>query len=130
MPFAPERPYVLLIDTPDQAEMYAIALSHHGHAVLTATSCDDALPLARVRRPEIIVLDVRLRNASGWDACRTLRDDPATAGVPIVVLTASLFEATEEAAREVGASRLLGKPCLPADLAAVIDGLVAARRAS
>ena len=104
--------------------MYAIALAHHGHEVVTATTCDEALPLARARRPEIIVLDVRLRDANGWETCRTLRDEPATAGVPIVVLTASLFEATEEAAREVGATRLLGKPCLPSDLATVIGDLI------
>jgi CheY-like chemotaxis protein len=127
-PSVPGRPYVLLIDTPDQAEMYAIALRHHGYEVLTATGCDDALALARAQRPLVIVLDVRLRDSSGWDTCIALRDDPATAGVPIVVLTASLFEATEQAARDVGAARLLGKPCLPADLARVIDDVIGMAR--
>jgi DNA-binding response OmpR family regulator len=118
------RSSVLLVDTPDQAEMYAIALGHHGYAVQTASSCDEAIELARRHRPEVIVLDVRLRDQSGWDTCRTLRDDAATTGVPIVVLTASVFEATEAAAREVGAARLLGKPCLPSELAAAIDDLI------
>ena len=124
MPREPVQPYVLLIDTPDQAEMYAIALRHHGHEVFTGTSCDDALRLARARRPGVIVLDVRLRDANGWDTCRVLRDDPATAGVPIVVLTASVYEATADAAREVGAAHLLGKPCLPGDLAVIVDDLI------
>jgi DNA-binding response OmpR family regulator len=106
--------------------MYAIALRHHGHEVLTGTNCEDALVVARARRPAIVVLDVRLRNASGWDTCRALRDDPATSGVPIVVLTASVFEATEEAAREVGAAHLVSKPCLPRELAAIVDGLIGA----
>ena len=117
------RRRVLIVDSPDQAEMYAIGLQHQGYEVLTASEWDAALALARTQRLAAIVLDVRLRNDAGWDGCRQLSTDPATRGIPIVVLTTSVLTASETAAREAGATTLLHKPCYPSDVVAELRAL-------
>ena len=114
------RPRVLLVDSPDQSEMYALALRRHGYHVLTAMDCDEAVAIARAELPKVIVLSMRLRGDSRWDACRQLRTDAITGHIPIILLTASPFDVTEEAAREVGATELLLKPCLPDDLVTAV----------
>ena len=112
---------VLLVDTPDQSEMYAIVLRQHGYEVLTAKDCGEALAVARAQLPSVIVLNLRLRGDPAWEACKKLGTDAITAHIPIILLTASPFDVTEAAAHEVGATALLLKPCLPDELVAAVE---------
>jgi twitching motility two-component system response regulator PilH len=121
---------VLLIDAPEQAEMYAEALEHEGYAVSVVDSCASALEAAQLTRPHVIVLDVIVRDDRAWDDCRSLASAPETSGIPIIVLTTSVFDATEAEALEVGASRLLHKPCYPSELVKEIARLLDADRES
>jgi response regulator RpfG family c-di-GMP phosphodiesterase len=76
--------------------------------------------------PDAIVLDVAMPGESGLALCRRLKDDPATAGIPVVLLTGSLIG--EEAAR-AGADAFLTKPFSPLELLGLIERLPAAGRA-
>jgi DNA-binding response OmpR family regulator len=80
---------------------------------------------AMADRPEAIVLDVMLPGKSGIDFLSELRSEPEDT-TPVVVVSAWQSPADEKAALRAGADAFIGKPFDPEDLAAVVEGLIAA----
>lgn len=105
---------VLLVD--DQLELLAVHatyLQQHGYRVLTADDGDRALAAARRGAPDIIVLDHSLPGRTGVEVAHELHSDPATAAIPIVMLTAHAYGAVGRKARAAGCVGFLAKPCNP-----------------
>jgi CheY-like chemotaxis protein len=105
---------VLLVD--DQMELRAIHstyLRDHGFEVLTADDGESALVTARSKSPDIILLDHSLPRRTGIDVALELRDDPRTADIPIVLITAHTYGAVGQKARAAGCVSILAKPCAP-----------------
>ena len=100
-------------------------LQHAGYSVLTAHTGDDALTLARARRPDLVVLDLRLPRMDGIDVARTLRRESP---VPIIMLTARADESDRLLGLEVGADDYMTKPFSPRELVARVRAVL--RRAS
>jgi CheY-like chemotaxis protein len=95
------------------------------------STCDgrDALAKALSARPHVIVTETRLLGFSGLELCRILRRDPATANVPIVVVTSDCSSAAHvEQIQTAGADTILVKPCAPDNLLAEATRLVASPR--
>lgn len=112
---------VLLVDDePDQVEMYQYGLELAGFEVMPAYTGASAIALARERIPDVIVLDVRLPDVSGWRVCDALKADPATAQIPVVILTAAASATAPREAKESGCVAYLTKPCYPDDLVRTI----------
>ena len=121
MPRAPSRPARSLVliadDNLDTREMYATYLRAVGYAVETAADGRQAVVKAVTRRPDLIVLDLRMPRVDGWSAMREIRGNATTAKTPIVVLTGhDLKEHLKQSALAEGASSYLMKPCLPEQL--------------
>jgi CheY-like chemotaxis protein len=122
---------VLLVDRDeDTRQMYAEFLRLGAWQVDEAGDGREALARAIARRPDVIVTETRLPGISGYDLCQLLRRDSATAGIPIVVVTADAYRADIERARAVGADAVLVKPCLPETLLSEITSIVGARNAA
>jgi|SRR5688572_16679745 two-component system alkaline phosphatase synthesis response regulator PhoP len=117
---------LLVDDQPDQVEMYQFALEHGGFIVHEAANGTDAIARARLLRPDLIVLDLRLPDMSGWDVCAVLKGDQATAQIPIVILTAAASATLAEQAAQHGCAAHLVKPCFPEDLTKVVRQILAA----
>ena len=85
-------PTVLLVDD-NKAGRYVLSrsLRFEGFEVLEAGDGEGALALAR-RRPDIIVLDVKLPDINGFEVCRRLKADPATAAIPVVHVSATYWQ--------------------------------------
>ena len=111
---------LLIDDEPDQNEMYRFALERAGFTVDEALDGADALTRARSMPPDLIVLDLRLPDIDGWEVCRLLKADPHTAGIPIVILTASPHPTLAERAQAAGCVAHLLKPCFPDELTQTI----------
>jgi response regulator RpfG family c-di-GMP phosphodiesterase len=90
--------------------------------VQEADSAAQALRRIEERRPDVMVLDVRMPGMSGLELCRRLKGAPATANIGIVVLTGS-EGGTADAADDAGADALLRKPFSPLELLAVAERL-------
>ena len=89
-----------------------------------AASAVSALEAIRGRRPDAIVLDVRMPGMSGLELCRRLKTDPTTEGIAIVLLTGSDDGGSfAETAEEMGADALMRKPFSPLELLAVVERL-------
>jgi two-component system, cell cycle response regulator DivK len=107
-------PTVLLAD--DQADLRAMHCSYlqrHGHHVLTAADGESALATARAHRPDIVVLDHTMPGRTGIEVTRALKADPATAGIPVVLMTAHPYGAIGRKARDAGCAAFIAKPCGP-----------------
>jgi DNA-binding response OmpR family regulator len=99
---------ILVVD--DEAPLLdslKIALERHHYAVLTATTGEQAVQVARQARPDLIVLDVMLPVLDGFEVCRILRAEQPT---PILMLTAREDPADKVIGLELGADDYLTKP--------------------
>ena len=104
-------PRVLVVeDNPVNLELVAALLESEGCSVIPAETADASLRLAATERPDLIVMDIQLPGMSGHEATRRLKADPATAGIPVVALTAHAMRGEEARAREAGFDAFLTKP--------------------
>jgi two-component system cell cycle response regulator DivK len=85
-----------------------------------AADGDAALAMVRKERPDLILMDVQLPKTSGLEVTRILRDDAATADVPIIVVTSFALSGDDQKAMAAGASAYLAKPYSPRELLALI----------
>jgi DNA-binding response OmpR family regulator len=95
--------------------------------VATATDGDGAIAAARRSRPDLLILDVGLPGRNGFEVCRTLRDDQATAELPIVLLTARAADGDRHWGLDAGADEYLTKPFDPERLVQTARELLASR---
>ncbi len=117
------QPLILVVD--DERTIRALlraALEPAGFRVIEAADAAGALRLAG-SRPDLVLLDIALPDASGLEVCRRLKADAATAGAPVVLLT-GLAQATERAALEAGASGCIAKPFRPSELISQIRAVL------
>lgn len=108
----------LLVDRDkDTRQMYADFLRSAAWSVDQAGDGREALAKAFSLRPQVIVTETRLPGINGFDLCGLMRQDPETAGIPIVVVTGDAYPEDVERAHAAGADVVLIKPCLPEHLA-------------
>ncbi len=103
-------------DEPEAVELVEFNLKQAGYAVTTAMDGAEALKKARAQTPDLIVLDVMLPEMDGFEICKSLRLDAATAKVPIIMLTAKAAEIDRVLGLELGADDYLTKPFSPREL--------------
>jgi CheY-like chemotaxis protein len=126
MPHASGAQILLVDDEPDQVEMYRYALEDGGFTVTSANSGADGVTRARELQPDLIVLDVRLPDMTGWDVCAVLKTDPRTEHIPVLILTAAATPSLAQEATAAGCSGYLLKPCYPTELTASVRAILAA----
>jgi len=103
-------------DEPDAIELIRFNLKASGYEVLTAEDGEEALAKARKFSPDMILLDVMLPEIDGLEVCKILRRDPATASLPIIMLTAKASEIDRVLGLEFGADDYVTKPFSPREL--------------
>jgi diguanylate cyclase (GGDEF)-like protein len=102
--------------------LLSAVLRPRGHTILEAGNGEQALELAETEKPELIVSDLLMPAMDGYELVRRLRTAPATARTPVIFLTAEYDEGdATELARSAGVTRVLRKPCKPADVLAAVD---------
>jgi len=111
------KPKILVVDDePEAVELVEFNLRQGGYEVLTASDGAEALKKARSNLPSLIVLDLMLPEVDGLEVCKMLRRDPATAAVPIVMVTAKAAEIDRILGLELGADDYITKPFSPREL--------------
>jgi two-component system cell cycle response regulator DivK len=97
-------------DDRDARRIYRTYLRAMGCRVYTARDGLTAVERAHTCCPDVIVMDLRMPRLDGWAATRLLKNDTATASIPIIVLSAA--QLSRESARAAGCDAYLAKPCL------------------
>jgi two-component system phosphate regulon response regulator PhoB len=114
-------------DEPDAVELVEFNLKNAGFEVVTAADGAEALKKARATLPDLIVLDLMIPEVDGLEVCKLLRRDAATAGIPILMLTAKAAEIDRVLGLELGADDYVTKPFSPRELMLRIKGLLRRR---
>jgi len=116
---------VLIVeDEPDIRDLLAFHLERQGYHVTRSRTGADALRQVRARPPDLILLDLMLPELGGLDVCRRLRQDPRTASVPIVMLTARGEEVDRILGLELGADDYIVKPFSPKEVVARVRAVL------
>lgn len=121
---------ILVIDDDDLlTELVSFTLEAHGHEVVTAPDGESGLELA-LREPfDLVVLDGILPGLDGLEVLRRLRGEPATAELPVIMLSARKDERDVVGGLSLGAEDYLVKPFIPEELAVRIDKTLQRARA-
>lgn len=115
---------LILEDDPDIAALIARYLQRSGYQTEAISSGADALSHVRRTTPELVLLDVMLPGRSGLEICRAMRGDPATAAIPIIMVTARGDETDRVSGLELGADDYVTKPFSPKELVARVGALL------
>jgi two-component system phosphate regulon response regulator PhoB len=119
---APNRAVLLVDDSLDTLEMYAMGLAFAGYRPLTAHDHASALGQLKNERPAAVVTDLQLvGGGGGWELIEEIKKDPSTRQIPVVVLTGRTDPSIAMNALRVGCVAVLTKPCLPEELASVLQ---------
>ena len=111
------KPKILVVDDEQDAiELIEYNLQAAGYRVLTANDGVEAVKKTRSSIPDLIVLDLMIPELDGLEVCKILRRDPATANIPIIMLTAKASEIDRVLGLEIGADDYVTKPFSPREL--------------
>jgi CheY-like chemotaxis protein len=112
---------VLLVeDNPDNHEIFRTILEHFGFEVHHAWTAEDALEMVGRVVPRVILMDIGLPGMDGVSATRILKSEPATAGIPVLAITAHALADDRERALEAGFDAYLTKPIEPKEVVAAV----------
>ncbi len=112
-----EPPAILVVDDdPMILRLLEINFRLEGYRVETASHGEQALEMAASLLPRAIILDVMMPGMDGWEVCRRLREDPATASIPIIALSARAREEDRQRGYALGVAEYITKPFDPAEL--------------
>ena len=111
-------------DNPLNMKLTSLLLHRAGHSVLSAVDAETALRLARGEQPDLILMDIQLPGMDGLTATTILKQDPATASIPVIALSALAMKADEERSQTAGCDAYIVKPLRYLGLYAVLDRLL------
>ncbi len=117
--------HILIVDDEaDLVELVTYNLNKEGFTVDSASDGEAALSKLRKGKYDLVVLDLMLPGIQGIELCRILRNDPKTAGLPIIMLTAKGEEVDRILGLEMGADDYITKPFSPRELVARVRAVL------
>ncbi|MDE3185519.1 MAG: response regulator transcription factor [Bacteroidota bacterium] len=119
------RPFTILVadDELDILEILNFNLQAEGYNVIKATNGNEAVELARIHNPDLIILDVMMPGKTGFEVCKILRADKAFENTIIIFLTALNDDSTEIKGLETGGDDYITKPISPKVLISRVNAL-------
>lgn len=120
----PKQKVLVVDDEPDTVELIGFNLKNAFYEVVSASDGAEALRKARSTAPDLIILDLMLPEIDGLHVCKLLQADPATARIPILMLTAKAAEVDRILGLELGARDYVTKPFSPRELVLRVRNLL------
>ena len=117
--------HILIVeDNEANMRLARLLLVNAGHTVLWAADAETGLTLARAHQPALILMDIQLPGMDGLAATSLLKQDPNTAHIPVIALTAMAMKEDREKTRLAGCDAYVIKPLRYKELYQVIDTLL------
>lgn len=122
----PPKANVLIVDDDDDVRLLCrVNLEFEGYRVREAVDGQAALDAVAAERPDVVLLDVMLPEVDGWTVLASLKEDPATQDLPVVMLTARSLEEDQRKGWSTGAAEYITKPFSPLVLSQVLEDVLA-----
>jgi twitching motility two-component system response regulator PilH len=118
------RTILVVDDVQTDRELIGKVVTATGNHPEYAADGDEAVQKARTLVPALILLDVVMPKQDGFATCRTLKKDPLTAEIPVVLVTQKSTETDRFWGEKQGAAALIAKPFSPDEMASVIKKFV------
>ena len=119
---------VLVVDDdPVILKLLEVNFEMEGFTVLTAKDGEEGIEVARADQPDLIVSDIMMPKKSGLELVTELKSDPATSGIPIILLSAKAQNADVRSGMDAGADDYVTKPFEPLDLVDRVNRLLETR---
>lgn len=115
---------LIVEDNPANMKLATLLLRSAGHTVLAATDAETGLTLAHASQPDLILMDIQLPGMDGLVATTLLKQDSATAAIPVIALTALAMKSDQQRSRAAGCDAFIAKPLRYQELYAAIDALL------
>jgi two-component system, OmpR family, alkaline phosphatase synthesis response regulator PhoP len=103
----------------------SLKLRNAGYRVITASDGQEALDMAQMEHPDLLITDYHMPLLSGIELCKRLRTDPSTASLKMIMLTARGYNLESKDTAESGIRRMLSKPFSPRELLATVNEVLA-----
>ena len=115
---------LVIEDNPANMKLATLLLNHVGHTVLCAVDAETGLTMARSEQPDLILMDIQLPGMDGLAATELLKQDVATATIPVIALTAMAMKEDQEKTRVAGCDAYIAKPLRYQELYSAINSLL------
>jgi twitching motility two-component system response regulator PilG len=118
-PASPRATVLVVDDSATQRQFVKQVLDQHGYTVITANDGEEALQ--KLANPDVVLLDINMPKLDGYQVCKTIRENSATAHLPVIMLSGKDGFFDKVRGRMVGSTDYITKPCEPAVLLATIE---------
>lgn len=115
-------------DERDIRDLVSFTLRFAGHEVVAVGNGEEAIEAARLEKPDLVLMDVRMPRMTGFEACEKMKADPQLADIPVVFLSAKGQESEIRTGLAAGATEYLLKPFAPAELSERVEELLKKHR--
>ncbi len=112
---------ILIADDEKSVRLLVRKLLSKDYIVLSAKDGEVAVEMSRSQKPDLILMDILMPKMDGYTACHTIKRDPVTKVIPIVMLTGLGYELNVKLSKEMGADGYITKPFTSQDLLDAID---------
>lgn len=116
---------LIIEDNALNAEMAGELLKKAGHDVITTEDAVEGIKLAKLKSPDLVLMDLGLPQMDGLTATRILKDDPLTRNIPVVAFTALVMKSDEQKAYGAGCSGFIPKPIDTGSFASTVEKFIA-----
>ena len=121
---------ILIVEDNDKnLKLVRDVLQVKGYETVDAGTAEVGLKIARERSPALVLMDIQLPGMSGIDALKVLRADPATAGIPVVAITASVMQQDRQEIMRAGFDGFIEKPVNLKNLLETVQKAVKGKKA-
>jgi len=112
---------LIVDDSPTELHVLGKHLEDAAHLVLTASNGEEGIEVAKAQQPDLVLMDVVMPGLNGFQATRKLSRDPATAHIPVVIVTTKDQDTDREWGMRQGAKAYLVKPVKGPELLDLVD---------
>ena len=112
---------MIVDDSPTEVHVLTTMLTKNGHDVITATSGEDGVEMAKTEKPDLILMDVVMPGMNGFQATRQISKNDETSSIPVIIVTTKDQETDKVWAMRQGAKDYIVKPVKENDLMARVN---------
>jgi two-component system cell cycle response regulator DivK len=123
------KPSVLVVeDDPATMKLITYALNNAGYQVIIGYGGEDAIRKVKAQKPDLVLTDLEMPKVTGYDVIAAVRQDPATRHIPVIAVTAHVWDQMAQSAAVAGCTGYIAKPFTPTYLVQEIKKYLPANR--